>query len=333
MHYYPFGMLMEGIGTAAVTQNKYKYNGKEMNEDFGLNLSDYGARWYDAALGRWWSVDPKSGKYANLSPYNYVANSPLLLIDPFGMQSKFYDNGNAHLEGVDAQNYFRGIQQREKKRAKMHEKSQGAESDGMAIFIGFPDANPPIPSNQKIVKWGEKKFGGGDGNMKVGHAGVVIIDTQGHTNYFDFGRYSRRDIKKERGKDEGVVRSSKHYDGLKVPDWNFAKSETETVTAIMAKLHNSTELSGYGRMVGALAKGLDYTAMKDYARGAEYEGYLPFGGYASGYDYCNSATYCAKFARGVGAAGGVNWDWDTFTGEGNVDDIVKDYKTTKIKTD
>ncbi|MCW5921703.1 MAG: hypothetical protein KIS77_05120 [Saprospiraceae bacterium] len=58
-HYYPFGMLMEGIGTAAVTVNKY--NGKELNDDLGLNLSDYGARWYDAALGRWWSVDPGSG--------------------------------------------------------------------------------------------------------------------------------------------------------------------------------------------------------------------------------------------------------------------------------
>jgi len=65
LHYYPFGMIMEGIGTAKVADNAYKYNGKELNEDLGLNLSDYGARWYDAALGRWWSVDPLGEKQSN----------------------------------------------------------------------------------------------------------------------------------------------------------------------------------------------------------------------------------------------------------------------------
>ena len=67
-HYYPFGMLMEGTGTIASSSNKYRYNGKELNEDLGLNWSDYGARWYDAAVGRWWSVDPLASVYfeANL---------------------------------------------------------------------------------------------------------------------------------------------------------------------------------------------------------------------------------------------------------------------------
>ena len=57
-----------------------------MNEDFGLNLSDYGARWYDAALGRWWSVDPLAEKYAGQGIYNFVANNPLYYIDPNGKE-------------------------------------------------------------------------------------------------------------------------------------------------------------------------------------------------------------------------------------------------------
>ncbi len=90
MHYYPFGMLMEGMGTNSPA-NDYTYNGKELNEDLGLNLSDYGARWYDAALGRWWSVDPMGDGTPNLSAYNYVGNTPLILIDPTGMESEAYD--------------------------------------------------------------------------------------------------------------------------------------------------------------------------------------------------------------------------------------------------
>jgi RHS repeat-associated protein len=86
LHYYPFGMVMEGIGTAQVTNNGYKYNGKELNEDLGLNLSDYGARWYDASLGRWWSVDPMAQKYQPWSGYNYGVDNPVKMIDPDGMQ-------------------------------------------------------------------------------------------------------------------------------------------------------------------------------------------------------------------------------------------------------
>ncbi len=53
-HYYPFGLAMSGpwMNDAAI-DTKYQYNGKEMNDDFGLGWNDYGARWYDASVGRW----------------------------------------------------------------------------------------------------------------------------------------------------------------------------------------------------------------------------------------------------------------------------------------
>ncbi len=98
LHYYPFGMLMEGIGTAKVTDNAYKYNSKELNEDLGLNLSDYGARWYDAALGRWWSVDPLGEKFGAWSGYNYGVDNPIRFIDPDGMVPD-----NVIINGPDAE--------------------------------------------------------------------------------------------------------------------------------------------------------------------------------------------------------------------------------------
>ncbi len=81
-HYYPFGMsFVEGIQNSP---QPYKYNGKELDTDRGLNLYDYSARHMDPALGRFNTVDPMAESYPWLSPYNYCANDPVLNIDPTG---------------------------------------------------------------------------------------------------------------------------------------------------------------------------------------------------------------------------------------------------------
>ena len=55
MHYYPFGMLLEGL-TASGSSNKYMFNKIERNEEFGLNLDLAIFRGFDPAIGRWWQV-------------------------------------------------------------------------------------------------------------------------------------------------------------------------------------------------------------------------------------------------------------------------------------
>jgi RHS repeat-associated protein len=101
-HYYPFGMNQEGAWDAPTntTENRYQYNGKELNTDFGLNLNDYGARWYDSAIGRMTTVDRFAEKYYSLSSYGYAANSPFKYIDVNGdslevSQLKEFDAGAA----------------------------------------------------------------------------------------------------------------------------------------------------------------------------------------------------------------------------------------------
>ncbi len=69
---------------------RFSYNGKEVdNEVSGSgNSYDYGARIYNPRLGRWLSVDPLQQKYPSFTPYNYVANSPIMFVDPDGKRIK-----------------------------------------------------------------------------------------------------------------------------------------------------------------------------------------------------------------------------------------------------
>lgn len=62
----------------------YRYNGKELNEEFGLSLQAYGGRWYEPAVSRWTTVDPLAEKMPEWSTYNYTMGNPINLVDPDG---------------------------------------------------------------------------------------------------------------------------------------------------------------------------------------------------------------------------------------------------------
>ena len=84
--YHPFGTTSyrSGRTETEVSQKRYKYVGKERDEETGLYY--YGARYYAAWLGRWISVDPKWEKYLNQSVFVFCANNPISNVDMDGCE-------------------------------------------------------------------------------------------------------------------------------------------------------------------------------------------------------------------------------------------------------
>lgn len=93
------------------SDNKYLYNGKELQDEqlggINLDLYDYNLRFYDPALARFTTQDPLAEEFSSWTPYHYVHNNPINLVDPTGMSATKYEDeeGNTLLntdDGSDA---------------------------------------------------------------------------------------------------------------------------------------------------------------------------------------------------------------------------------------
>ena len=96
-HYYPFGGT---FASADGNVQAYKYNGKELDTKKGVNWYDYGARMYDAALGRFMTIDRFTEKYNTMSPYQYGGNNPVNNIDINGDSIIIQPNANGLIDQI-----------------------------------------------------------------------------------------------------------------------------------------------------------------------------------------------------------------------------------------
>ncbi|KRB56420.1 DUF6443 domain-containing protein [Flavobacterium sp. Root186] len=88
-NFYPFGLKQEGYNNVKTgVENKYKYNGKELQDELGLNMTAMDYRQYDNALGRFNSIDALSEFSYSASPFAFAKNSPIFWSDPTGLISQ-----------------------------------------------------------------------------------------------------------------------------------------------------------------------------------------------------------------------------------------------------
>jgi RHS repeat-associated protein len=82
--YYPFGLTFNSYSIENSTPNNYLYNGKEKQDELGLDWMDYGARMYMPEIGKWGVIDFLTDLDNSWSSYNYVRNNPISKVDPDG---------------------------------------------------------------------------------------------------------------------------------------------------------------------------------------------------------------------------------------------------------
>ena len=181
-HYYPFGSTF-----ATSNVQPYKYNGKELDTKNGLNWYDYGARHYDAVLGRWHVVDPLAEKYYSSSPFVYCGNNPINRIDPTGME--WEDDEEAERLKRKVEKKMKSLKrENDKKQSKLDKgglsdkkvkrlKAKIAENQERISHLQTSLNDIDLLSNDKNNVYAFSKTDGGEHRVKKAGDGRVLIET------------------------------------------------------------------------------------------------------------------------------------------------------------
>jgi len=188
--YYPFGMVMnQSPHTGSSPQNKFLYNGKELRDDViagqKLDWYDYGARMYDAAVGRWHVVDPLAEKYAGMNPYNYCVNNPIMFVDPDGRDGMVTGKGTKEDPYVITANYYYQKGSLSETQVKGLEKALSSfnnavkkgvtevkNSDGSKSFVKFNLTSQEVDNIDEAIRGDNFTF---DNEARVSFGNVVGV--------------------------------------------------------------------------------------------------------------------------------------------------------------
>jgi RHS repeat-associated protein len=226
------------------TGQPYKYEGKELEKSFGLEMYDFDARMVDPQLGRTWQLDPHADLYPHISPFASMNNSPPNYVDPngkdvrVGMQRD--DKGNTTIT-LSSTIYVKGYR----------------DEEMVGQYNQFLKDNAGLLSNTSKNEDGTTTTTNIDMKYELATDEDVARVTNGETRNGDNLIFL--------GNDEGRSSAS--------GKWN---SETDPITGETTKVHNTSftarlgnsEKNGntYGSPITAFHEGMHLFGLRDWYR-------------------------------------------------------------------
>ena len=194
--YHPFGTTSYRAGSSQteVSLKRYKYCGKERDEETGLYY--YGARYYAAWLGRFVSVDPMQFKYPYYTPYQYAGNKPISYIDLDGLEP---DDSN------DLPNTGSNNPETEEPKIELPPNAY-YKSDG--TFLGFGSSN-----NNNEVYTADSITINEDGSKTFDNA--IKIDDMTHTEFAKSANIIKHESSGDKDESLWIAHAANNASGIK----------------------------------------------------------------------------------------------------------------------
>ena len=186
INYYPFGSEMRMELPAQMTSDPshpFRFIGKELDRQNGLNMYDFGARLFDVAgVPMWTSVDPLAEKYYPYSPYAYCAGDPVNKFDPDG--KKIYIPKGSQTKVLTMINSYSKTQYEVDKNGYMRVNNTNINENGSAHYSERLDAT--ISAKGKLTITVSDKYTSLDGKSidveKVYGGGLTITNKTNNTD-------------------------------------------------------------------------------------------------------------------------------------------------------